>query len=138
MLVQPDTRAEYRQGADFIRYREGLDRLARNLSDALTGNQSETFRLFCNILRDFHHITAHNDRQLIVRALFINRQLNLRKIDDMQIDRSAVTCYQLCKIYNLLLCALAGVRRRMEINRVNLDASLCNHKSGNWRIDTAG
>ncbi len=69
LLVQPDTRTEYRHGADFIRYREGLDRLARNLSDALTGNQSETFRLFRNVLCDFHHITEHNDRQLIVRAL---------------------------------------------------------------------
>ena len=102
------------------------------------GAQSEAFRLFRNVFCDFHHVTAHNDRQLIVRALFINRQLNLRKIDDMQIDRSAVTRYQLCKIYNLLLCALAGVRRRMEINCVDLDASFCNHKSGNRRIDTAG
>ena len=60
LLIQSDTGTEYRQGADFIRYREGLDRLARNLSDALTGDQSEAFRLFRNVFATINPATGES------------------------------------------------------------------------------
>ena len=56
----------------------------------------------------------------------------------MQTDRSAVACYQFCKIYNFLFCTLAGVRRSVKINGFDLDTTFCDHVAGNRAVDTAG
>ncbi len=136
-LIKADQRAEHRKRTYFIRYRKRLYRLGCHLSDTLSGDQSETFILLRDLLGDHHHITAHDDRKLLMRTFFINIKLDIRKIDGMQIDRSCITGYLSCQIHNLLLRTVRGIRRCMEVHRINLNATLGDHITGNRRIDTA-
>ena len=94
---------------------KALHGLACHLSDTLTGNQSQASVFFCKMLCNPHHITAHDDRQFIMWAFFINIKLDIGKVDYMQLDRSCIFGNLLCKIHYLLFCPLAGVRRCMEI-----------------------
>ena len=71
-----------------------------------------------------------------MRTLFIDVQLDIRKVDDMQVNRAGVAGHDFSKVDDLLLCSLAGVGRRIEINRIYLDASLGNHVTGYRRVDT--
>ena len=56
----------------------------------------------------------------------------------MQVDRSGVTGNDLRQIHYFLFCALAGVRRCMEIYRIDLDTSLGDHIACHRGIDTTG
>ena len=56
----------------------------------------------------------------------------------MQIDRSGVTGNDLRQIHYFLLRTLTGVRRCMEIYRIDLDASLGDHITCHGRINTTG
>ena len=48
-----------------------------------------------NALSDTHHIAAHDDGQLLMRALIIDIELDIRKIHDMKMDWSRIPRYQL-------------------------------------------
>ena len=56
----------------------------------------------------------------------------------MQVDRSGVTGNDLRQIHYFLFCTLAGVRRCMEIYRIDLDTSLGDHIACHRGIDTTG
>ena len=73
-----------------------------------------------------------------MRALIIDIQLDVCKINYMETDRSTVTCHQFCQIYHFLFCSLAGIWRSMEINSIDLDASLGDHIAGNRTVNTTG
>ena len=70
-------------------------------------------------------------------ALVVNIKLDICKINYMETDRSAVFGYQAGKIHDLLFCTLAGVRRCMEIYRIDLNATFCDHVTGNRAVDSA-
>ena len=72
-----------------------------------------------------------------MRTRLIDIELNVRKIDHVKIDGARILRNDLRKVHNLLLCALAGIGRRVEINGVDLYAPLCDHVARNRRIDTA-
>ena len=90
------------------------------------------------MLRDLHHISAHDNGELIVRAPVIDRQLNIREIYDMQTDRAGVGSDLLREIHDLLLRTLRGIGRRVEICRVQRDTALRDHPARDRRIDPAG
>ena len=138
LFVETDQRTEDRHGADFVGNGEGMHRLACHLSDTLSGDQAKAFVLTCKRFCDLHHITAHDDGQLVVRAFFVDCKLDLGEVDHMQTDRAAVACNEFCKIHNLLFGSLAGVRRSVEVNGINLNTAFCDHVSGNRTVDTAG
>ena len=71
--------------------------------------------MLCNT----HHVTTHNDSQLIVRTLIVNIELDICEVHYMKADWSTVFCYLFCQIYNFLFCSLAGVWRSVEIYSVN-------------------
>ena len=73
-----------------------------------------------------------------MRALLINIKLDICKINHMEIDRAGITCYQISQVNYLLLCSLTGVWRRMEINSVDLNTSLCDHITCNRAVNTTG
>ena len=127
LLIHPNQRPIHRHRANLIRSRQRLHRLRSHLPDTLPRNQPQTLRIRRDPLRDPHHIPPHNNRQLIMRALLINMQLNIRKIHHMQIDRPAVLSNLLRQIHHLLLRPLTRIRRRMKINRVYLNPSLSDH-----------
>ena len=138
LFVESYHRTEYRHRTYFICCSKTLHGLASHLTDALSCDQSQAALLFSDAFRNLHHIPAHNDRQLIVWALIIDIQLNIRKVNHIQIDRSAVSCHQFCQIHNFLFCTFAGIWRCMEINSVNLYATFCDHISGYRRVNTTG
>ena len=121
-LVKTDQRTVNRKSTHRVSRRQALHSLTRHLSDTLSRYQSQTAVLFCELLCDPHHITAHNDRQLIVRAFLVDRQLNVRKVNDMEFDRSRIRRDKPCQINDLLLRPLACIRRRMKISRLDLHA----------------
>ena len=90
--------------------------------------------MFC----DTHHVSSHNDRQLIMRALIVDIKLDIRKVDDMQLDRSGIFCHFLCKIHNFLFCTFACIRRRMEVSSLKAYSTFGYHVSCNRAVDTAG
>ena len=60
--------------------------LARHLPDTLTGDQVPGHPVsFAKCSAILHHIPTHNDGQLVVRTLIVDIQLNIGKVDDMQI-----------------------------------------------------
>ena len=75
------------------------------------------------MLRNPHHITAHDDRQFIVRALVIDIELDIRKIHDVQFHGPGISGYDPGQIHHLQLGALACIRRRMEIRSLDSHAS---------------
>ena len=87
-------------------YSQRLHSLGGNLSNTFTGNQTKALIFFGNDLCDFHHITTHNDRQLIMRAFVVNRQLDICEVNHMQIDRSGIRRQLLCQINDFLLRTL--------------------------------
>ena len=73
-----------------------------------------------------------------MRALFVDVELDIGKIDHMQPDRSAVAGHLAGQIHHLLLRPVAGVRGRVKIDRVDLHTTLGDHPACHRRIDSAG
>ena len=73
-----------------------------------------------------------------MRALIVDVELDIGKVDDIQADRSRVFRNKLREINDLLFCALARIRRRMEIGRIDGHAALCDHPACNRAVDSAG
>ena len=71
-------------------------------------------------------------------TVVIDRQLYVRKIDNMQTDRSRISCHFFRQVHHLLLRPLGCIRRRVKIDSVYFDSPLCNHPSGHRRVYTAG
>ena len=72
-----------------------------------------------------------------MRAFFINSKLDIRKIDNMQLDRSCIGRYQACKVNYLFFRSLTRIRWCMEISCLDLNASLGNHIAGNRTVDSS-
>ena len=138
LFVKSDQRPEYRQCAHFIGDAERCKGLGRHLADALAGDETQALSLSGQLLRDAHHIAAHDDSQFIVRALLIDIELDLGEVDIVQPDRARVSGHLARQVDDLLQRALAGIGRRVEIDRIQLHASLCDHISRDRGIDAAG
>ena len=72
LLIKSDQRTVYRQFTHFIGSDQGIHSLGCHLSDALTGDQAQALRLFRDLFRDPHHITAHDDGQFLMRTFLID------------------------------------------------------------------
>ena len=138
IFVESDQRAVNRQCADCIGRAQAVQGLTCHLADALACDQADGILGQRNLLRNPHHISAHDDCQFVMRALFVNGKLDVCKIHDVELDRTSVNSYKGSQVHDLLLCALACVGRSVEINRIDLDATLGNHVSGNRAVDSAG
>ena len=90
------------------------------------------------MLRDPHHIPAHDNRQFFVGTFFINIKLDICKIYHMELNRPRINGNKFCQIHNLFFCPLTCIRRGMEIYRFNLHASLRDHISCHRAVDSAG
>ena len=73
-----------------------------------------------------------------MRALIVNIKLDICKIDNMKTDRAAVFRYQTGKIHYLLFCTLACVWRCMEVYRIDLNATFCDHIASNRAVNSSG
>ena len=94
-LVKPDQRPENRKAAYFIGHCQGLHRLGSHLADALSCDQAKALVLVRYGLRNPHHISAHNDGQLLMRAFLVDIKLDVRKVDHVKINRPCITGHQL-------------------------------------------
>ena len=103
LFVESDNRTVYRECADFVCCCEALQGLASNLTDAFSSDQTETSAFFCEMLCNTHHVTTHNDSQLIVRTLVVNIELDICEVYHMEANRSTVFCYLFCQVYNFLV-----------------------------------
>ena len=138
LLVKSNQRPIDRHGTDLIRHCQRLHRLTGNLSDTFSGNQSQILVFRRKMLRQLHHITAHNNRQLIMRTFIINIELDFCKINNMQTNRAGIFCHRFCQIDHFQSGTLTRIRRRMKINRVDFHPALCDHISGHGTVDSSG
>ena len=138
LLIKSNQGTINRKLANLIDYGHGSQRLRCHLSDALSRNEAKALRIQSQLLRETHHVALHDNGQLLMRTGLINMKLNVRKVDHVKIDGTRVLRHDPRKVNHLLLCALTGIGRRMEINCIDLDASLCNHIARHRRIDAAG
>ena len=95
LLIKCNHRAEHRHLSH---------RLGSYLTDAFARYKSEAVCFFCDRFCDPHHVAAHNDRQLIMWAFLINGKLYIRKVYNVQADRSRIGRNIFCQIDNLLFC----------------------------------
>ena len=137
LLIEADQRAEHRKTAYRIGADQAVHRLAGHLADALSGNQCLCAVLLRKNLRNFHHISPHDNGKLLMRTFFVNSQLDIREINNMKPDRTAVGRHNPRQIHDLLLCPLAGIRRGMEVDRIYGHSPLGNHITGDRRIDSS-
>ena len=123
LLVESDHRTEYRHRAYFIvAARLCTVWLATwpMLSPVISPRHPCSFH---DAFRDLHHIPAHNDRQLIVWALIIDIQLNIRKVNHIQIDRSCILPPvlpdpQLSVLHARWYMAVRGNKQRQSLRHV--------------------
>ena len=71
-------------------------------------------------------------------TFFMDIELDIRKIDHMQVNRSRIPGYDPGQIDHLLSGPLAGERRRVKIYRVDLYPPFCYHIPGHRGIDAPG
>ena len=138
LLIEGDDRTIDRKMADLVGADEGLHGLARDLTDGLARDECDTVSLLGDGLGDTHHITTHDDRQLLVRALLVDLQLDIREVDDMQRDRSCVAGDFIGQIHDLLFRTLGGVWRCMEVGCLEHGTTTGDHVAGHRAVDTAG
>ena len=110
---------------------KALHSLGCYLSDALAGYKSHASGSCCQDIRDLHHISSHDDGELVVWALLIYVHLNIGKVDNVKLDVSCVLGDDTCQVDNLLLGLLTGVWRSIEVNSLQINASLGNHVACN-------
>ena len=115
-----------------------MHRLTGNLSDTFSCNKRKTIILISKMFCNLHHITAHNDRKLIMWTLLIDCHLNICKVNDMQSDRSCILCNLFCKIYYFLFRSLTCIWRCMEVSCVNAYTPLGNHVTSYRAVNTTG
>ncbi len=138
LLVKGNHRTEYRKCTHFIGCIQTLDRLGCHLTDAFPCNQCHGTILLGNGLRNPHHIPSHNDGQLLMWTLFINIQLDIRKIHNVQLNRSRIFCHQTCQFLYFLSGTLTGVWGRMEIDCINGHTPFGDHISCHRTVDSTG
>ena len=91
LLIKCDQRSVYRHIAYFVCCNKTLHRLGSYLTDAFRPLQAQgSLFLFCDCFCNPHHVAAHNDRQLIMWAFLINGKLYIRKVYNVQADRSRI------------------------------------------------
>ena len=137
-LVHADHGTEHGKGADLVGHVQGRQGLGSHLADALAGHQAQASAPLCQHLRDPHHVAAHDDGQLVMGTLLVDIELDLRKVDVVQIDGAGIAGHQRGQVLDLLQGALAGIGRRVVIDRVQPDAPLADHVAGHGGVDAAG
>ena len=71
-------------------------------------------------------------------TVLIDGKLDVGKVDDVEIDGSGICGDDLRKVHYLLLCSFGGIRRCVEIDRIERYAALGDHIARNGRIDASG
>ena len=100
-----------------------------HLSDTLSRDKAETAVFLSQLLRNLHHIPAHDNRQFLMRAFIIDIKLDISKIHYMELDWSRVSGYELRQVYHLLFGSLTCIRRSMEVSGFYRHPPLRNHIS---------
>ena len=114
-----------------------MHRLRSYLSDTLSRDKAETAVFLSQLLRNLHHIPAHDNRQFLMRAFIIDIKLDISKIHYMELDWSRVSGYELRQVYHLLFGSLTCIRRSMEVSGFYRHPPLRNHISGHRAVDSA-
>ena len=73
-----------------------------------------------------------------MRTLLIDIQLNVCKVDYVELDRAGIPGNQSCQIHHFFFCTFTRIRWCMEIRCFQSDTAFCDHISGNRAVDTTG
>ena len=138
LLVHGNKRPVYRHMADFVGHSQRLHRLAGHLTDAFSRDQTQTLSLICKMLCNFHHITAHDDGQVLMRTFLVDMKLDIRKIHNVQLNGSRILRHLLRQVNDLLFCPLAGVRRCVKIGGLDGHSPLGDHIARYRTVNSAG
>ena len=137
LLIHTDTRPENRHRSGAIGTCKSIHSLACNLTDAFTGDKGGAILHYSNLLRKFHHKAAHNDCEILLRAIIPDSLLKLGKRDNISCNHAGIASNLFKQIHNFHFGKLRSVRRRGEVNGAKLDTPFSHHISRNGRINTA-
>ena len=82
----------------------------------------------------FHHEPAHQNSRLLLRAVHYYLLLYRQQIYHVHLKAAAVRSQNSRQLFYLLLSSRAGVRIRMEVNRLNEHTSLGHHPCGHRAV----
>ena len=137
VLVHPDQRAEHGHGGDGVGASERVDRLRRDLTEAFAGDQRLAAVVFGDLLRDAHHVPAHDQCEHILGAVVLDRLLDLGERHDIELDPAAVARDELRERVHFQLGALARIGRRHKVDRVEHQPALGHHVARDGTVDPA-
>ena len=137
-FVHTDQRTEHRHRCDRIRAGQCRERLTGDLTETLACDDCTAVLLQCELARDLHHQTAHQNREEFVRAVPLQLLLNLRKRHAVESHAAAPRRQLFAELFNLEQRALRGVGRACEVARGNPQAALCHHIGSDRAVDAAG
>ena len=130
-LVKADQRAEHGHIAHRVRAAKTAHGLAGNLPQRFTGDQRRALGTLGNGIGNAHHVAAHQDGELAIRALLIKLLLKLGKRHNVQADGACVCRDLLGKVDDLLLGLFRGEGKGMVMDCAKLHAALGDHVSCN-------
>ena len=136
-LVHPDQRTEHRHRSRVVRGGDGLQGLARHLTETLAGDERGAALDLRDAFRDAHHEPANQDGEIILRALVENLLLHAREGNRNHIHPSGVGRDAGKQLGDLLLGALACIGRAGKMDRRELHAALGHHPRGHGAVDAA-
>ena len=138
LLVHADHRPQNGQVRHVAADGQGVHGLAGHLAQALAGDQGAAVQVLGQGVRQAHHEPAHNQGEMILRAIAANLLLNLGKGDNGDVQPPAPGHQLPGQLENLFPGLLAGIGGRGKVDHLQLHAPLGDHITGHRGVDAAG
>ena len=137
-LVEADQRAENGHVHHHIRGAQGRHGLGRHLADGFAGDQRLRLLDVRHALGNAHHVAAHDQRRVLLRALLVDLHLNLGEGHDVHADAAAALRQDAGQVKHLFLRAVGGVGIGVEVHGADVHAALGDHPASHRAVDAAG
>ncbi|CAN3996209.1 Phosphate/phosphite/phosphonate ABC transporters, periplasmic binding protein, partial [Dysosmobacter welbionis] len=137
-LVHADQGPQHRQGGHILGDPQGQHGLAGHLAQGLAGDQGAGVGLPGDGLGDAHHEPAHDEGEVLLRAVPPDLLLDLREGDDVDQQPPGPGSQQPGQLQYLVLGLLGGVGRGDKVDHLQLHAPAGHHPGGHRGVDAAG
>ena len=138
LLVHADNGPQHRQVRHVAADGQGIHGLAGHLAQALTGDQGAAVQVLGQGVRQAHHEPAHNQGEVILRAIAADLLLDLGKGDNGDIQPPAPGHQLPGQLEDLFPGLLTGIGGRGKVDHLQLHAPLGDHIAGHRRVDAPG
>ena len=138
LLIHADAGTQHRQLAGQVGAADGLHGLAGHLPQAFAGDQRAAVLPQGNSLGHPHHVAAHQNGEVVLRAALPQQLLQPGERHYKQPDAAGIGGQFLGQVQHLLPGTVTGVGGRGKMHCRDLQAALGHHVAGHRAINTAG